>query len=576
MIHFFLMSAFAATSASNTESKSSTSLAVDGLLQTAWVGDMENAWYELKLSSSTEIKTLSIWPGNLENGNRSYKQYARPKLIHIEVDGTPVGKSVRLLDEVQRLDVELNTSGRNIRIVVEEIFDGIVYPSSLAIAEVAINFSDSPQNPRVENWANSKTGLKTKENFDTQLNTAFANCVEAEFGDKEAFTLLGNAAADGAPYYQDKVQGLVSEGYRIQALPSDPLAIKALNQLKNPNAIPYLELAMLRAQGTQQRQLKSDMEYMVAFSELKGGRNRNVKFWGEEGWALGEIRSFDEPIPLEINRLGEIYVADIGNNRIQLFNEEGRAIRYWGGNEPGITNEWFVKGQPWYVSGAEPGRKSNQFVNPVDVVLLPEKEADGFATLEANGRVQLFDSEGRGLISWTASPSYDPEPKLGGTAYLAYLPKHDYICTILQDEGICFNRDAEELTRWEIKDGTPNAVEVLPNDKILMAFGDEIVSYAFDGFRERTIIDENILGPGFESLDMTLDENNKLWVFTDRGDAFKFKRPGKLEYKIDATDKPVQFPRIAVIEDILYISTYNHIEVVDLRQRKIDLEDAQK
>ena len=190
--------------------------------------------------------------------------------------------------------------------------------------------------------------------------------------------------------------------------------------------------------------------------------------------------------------------------------------------------------------------------------------------------MQLFDSEGRTLISWTASPTYAPEGGLGGTAYIAYLPKKDYICTILQDEGICFNRDAEELNRWPIPDGTPNAVEVLKNDKILMAFGDKIVAYTFDGFRDRVIIDSKVLGDGFESLDMTVDEENKLWILTDRGDAFKFKRPGKVDFKINAIDRAVRYPRIAVIEDVLYITSDDRIEVVDIRQRKIDLEDAAK
>ena len=188
----------------------------------------------------------------------------------------------------------------------------------------------------------------------------------------------------------------------------------------------------------------------------------------------------------------------------------------------------------------------------------------------------MFDSEYRPLISWTAAPTYAPEGGLGGTAYLVYLPRKDYLCTILQDEGICFNRDAEEITRWEIPDGTPNSVEALHNDKILMAFGDKVVSYSFDGFRERIVIDSKVLGEGFESLDMTIDQDNKLWILTDRGDAFKFKRIGKVDYKIHAIDRNIRYPRIAVIDDILYITSDNEIEVVDIRQRKLDLEELEK
>ncbi len=580
MIPYLLMaSAFAGTSASSFKKDAPTSLAVDGQLQTAWMEDASGhgtaEQYTLNLHTSMEIKSLSIWPGNLSNGSRSFKQYARPKLIRVLVDGEQVGEPIRLTDTMRRFDVDVDTKGRKIEIVVDEVFEGLVY-SDMAIAEIAVNFPDQTQSKRMQQWIDSKDGQRRTDKFIEELNVAYNSCKTAEFGDKESFEKIGQAAADGSPLYQQKVKAYVPDGFRIQALPSDPTAQKALRKLQNPNGVPYLELAALRSWGKEQRLIQADAEYLLAYGDLIGGPNRNVRFWGESGWSVGELQSFGEPLPLEVNRFGDIYIADTGNNRIQLFNPDGRSIRQWGNPKAGITNAWYSQNRPYYASGAEPGRKSGQFTNPVDVTLLPEKEVDGFATLEANGRVQLFDSEGRALISWTATPSYAPEGGLGGTAYIAHLPKRDYICTILQDEGICFNRDAEELHRWEIPDGTPNAVEVLPNDKILMAFGDTVVAYTFDGFRDRVIMDSKVLGEGFESLDMTLDENNKLWILTDRGMAYKFKRPGKVDFSIHAIDRAIRYPRITVIEDIMYISSDDQIEMVDIRQRKIDLEDAAK
>ncbi len=577
--HILMASALAGTSATSTKKDAPTSFAVDGQLQTSWMEDASghgaNETFTLSLHKTMEIKTLSIWPGNLSNGSRSFKQYARPKLVRVLVDGKETGEPVRLTDNMRRFDIDVNTTGRKVEIVVDEVFEGMVY-SDMAIAEIAINFPDKEEGKRMEQWIASKDGTRRTEQFVEELNVAYNNCKTADFGDKESFDKIGQAAADGSPLYQQKVKAYVPDGFRIQSLPSDPVAQKALRKLKDPNGVPYLELAALRSFGKEQRLIQADAEYLLAYGDLIGGPNRNVAFWGEAGWSVGELQSFGEPLPLEVNRFGEIYVADIGNNRIQLYNDDGHSIRQWGGAKPAVTNAWYSRNRAYYASGAEPGRKAGQFTNPVDVTLIPEKEVDGFATLDANGRVQLFDAEGRVLISWTATPSYAPEGGLGGTAYIGYLPKRDLICTILQDEGVCFNRDAEELHRWEIEDGTPNAVEVLPNDKILMAFGDKIVAYTFDGFRDRVIMDAKVLGDGFESLDMTLDENNKLWILTDRGTAFKFKRPGKVEFSIQAIDRAIRYPRIAVIEDILYITSDDQIEVVDIRQRKIDLEDAQK
>lgn len=570
--------AFASTNASSAKKDAPASAAVDGLLQTSWMEDEAGYGagesFTLKLSKTTDIKTISIWPGNLSNGSRSFRQYARPKLIRVLVDGEEVRDPIRLLDKPQRLDVNIGKTGRTIQIVVDEVFEGVVY-TEMAIAEVAINFTDQEENKRLEKWRDSKEGTRQHDKFVEQMNEYYQKCKEAEFGDKDSFAAIGDAASDGAPYLRHKVLAYVPEGYRIQALPPDETAQKALRKLKNPNAIPFLERAALRSYGKKQAIIQSDVEYFQAYSDLIGGPSRNVKFWGEKGWGKGAIQSFGEPIPIEINRFGELYLADTGNNRIQLYNEEGRVTRMWGNKEPGITNQWFVKGKPWYVSGADTGKKAGQFINPVDITLIPHKEGDGFATLDANGRVQVFDMEGRPLISWTATPSYYPEPRLGGTAYLTYLPKREIICTILQDEGICFNLDAEELSRWEIPDGTPNAVEVIKNDKILMAFGDKVVRYAHDGFRDRVIMDKELLGLGYESLDMTIDEKGKLWLLTDRGDIFKFKRPGKVDYKLLAIERPIKYPRIAVMEEMLYISTDERIEVIDLRQRKLDLEQAE-
>ena len=109
-----------------------------------------------------------------------------------------------------------------------------------------------------------------------------------------------------------------------------------------------------------------------------------------------------------------------------------------------------------------------------------------------------------------------------------------------------------------------------------MAFGDKIISYAFDGFRKKVLFDEAIIGKGFESIDISLDEKGKLWLLTDEGVLFKFKKPGKIEYQLQVVDHPLRNPRFAVIEDFVYISSDSRIETIDVRQRLIDLEDEAK
>ena len=228
------------------------------------------------------------------------------------------------------------------------------------------------------------------------------------------------------------------------------------------------------------------------------------------------------------------------------------------------------------MSGSKPGQKGKLLTNPIDVELIPGKNEFGFAVLDASGKITLYDETKTPIRSWKVEHSYPAEAKLGGTGYLAYIKKKKVLCAIIQDHGACYNKEAEKLHEWEIKDGTPTAVEVMKNGKLLMAFNDQVISYSPDGFRHRVLIDKKVLGEGFEYLDMTYDENNRLWIVTDKGEAFEFYRPTKLKDKIQLTNYPLRFPRIAVQDEIIYLLTEDKIKQFDVKQMRIDREEAEK
>ena len=89
-----IATAFAGTSASSSKNDAPTIMAVDGQLQTSWMEDTsghgKDATFTLYLHKTIEIKSISIWPGNLTNGSRSFKQYPRPKLVRILVNGEQI------------------------------------------------------------------------------------------------------------------------------------------------------------------------------------------------------------------------------------------------------------------------------------------------------------------------------------------------------------------------------------------------------------------------------------------------------------------------------------------------------
>ena len=329
-------------------------------------------------------------------------------------------------------------------------------------------------------------------------------------------------------------------------------------------------MAALRADAEEQALLAQTVEVFYAYQELIGGPSRNVGYWGEPGWSLGQLNGKGEPVTLEVDRYGNVYAADVGNSRVQMFNEDGKPMRQWG-PDADITDRWFGGTTRWYVSGAKPGDGPGEFENVIDVEIIPGKDADGFAAMDARGKVAVFDSEGRPQISWTVETARKADSGLGGTAYLEWSARKGQLISIIEDQVVTYTLDSEEVGRYGLEDGTPNAVEVAKNGRLLLVYGDEITEVnPDDGFNYGTIISDDILGEGFEDVDLTLDEEGRLWVLTDTGWVFKFKKPGKLDFKLRVFERPLQHPRIAVREGILYMCSDERIERVDILQAQLD------
>ncbi len=560
------------------DGKHTADLAFDGLMASGWAeGEMgygEHAWLELDLGASTDLDNVSIWPGNLANGAKSFKEYSRPRLVRVLVDGKPIGEPIRFQDEMQRKDIPVDVQGRVIRIEVDEVFEGLVYPD-LYIAEMAANFTDGErarQVEKVEAWRTGKEGIRLQEEYEKKVLAAF-DAHFANSDDMESMAFLVSAAGDGPEFLRKRVTSLVPIGYRAAAMAPDQKAIEAIRKLKDPNGIPGLEMAALRALGKEQREFRDVIDYFYAYAELKGGGRRSIDAWGERGWEVGALQSFGEPLAIEANLYGEVYVADTGNNRIQMFNPDGLSVKQWGA-KPDVTNAWFGKKRKWYVGGSMASEASGEFTNPVDVELIPGKEADGFATLDARGRVQVYDESGRPSIGWTVRLEHEIEDKVGGDGYLAYLPKKDQLVVIIGKDAVVYGLDSAEVARWKVEDGVPNGCQVGNDGRLYLVFGDKVNSYNPKGYRYQTVIDQKILGIGYEDVDVTVDDKGQMWVLTDTGWVFAFKKPGKLLWKVQVSTVPFERPRFAVVQGMAYITDRDRIVAADALQQHIDETEA--
>ncbi len=63
------------------------------------------------------------------------------------------------------------------------------------------------------------------------------------------------------------------------------------------------------------------------------GDGKFIKWWGGKGTGPGE---FNVPPSITIDSKGRVYVVDRSNNRIQIFDENGKFV-----------NQWTIFGTPW-------------------------------------------------------------------------------------------------------------------------------------------------------------------------------------------------------------------------------------
>jgi hypothetical protein len=554
-------------------SRHTAAMAFDGRLSTAWAegedGDGDGSWIELRLDRTAEVESISFWPGKLSAGVRSLREYGRPHTVTVSLtapDGTVIEEQVRVLDPAiegpLRVDANLKGRASKVRLTMDKTYSGGIY-NQMYIAEVAVNFTRGPQPDAVAKthaWLESDAGKAAVEREKKVIVALYDNIKAAEFGDRNSLLQIMERAADGSDYMRRRASQNVPMGYRVSAIPPEPTAIEALLKIKDANAIPALEQAMLRSVGKAKRKLESQVNYFYAYQDLIGGGSLNIPAWGQSGWETGSLQAFGEPLGMQLDGFGGIYVADIGNNRVQRFNFQGISDATWGGSEPEITEKWFGGSRPWYVSGGAAADTPGRFISPVDMAVYPGKFEDIILTLDALGRVHRLDSEGGASLIAAVAAEGTIGAGVGGEGFIeAYKNK---FAVVYGNECFIYSLEGEELGQFAIEDGVPTGSVDLPGNKIGLIFGGELIMYSLDGFRHGTLLGDTVPA-GFESWDVSRDADGKLWALTDHGWAIKYKKPGKVDYSVQYISRSVDVPRFDVYDDILFVTYEDSLHRID-------------
>ena len=102
----------------------------------------------------------------------------------------------------------------------------------------------------------------------------------------------------------------------------------------------------------------------------------HVKFlskWGIRGSGNGEFRW---PQSLSIDNADNVYVAECSNDRIQVFDRQGKFLRKWG----------------------REGTGNGEFIRPQDLAV--DDDGNVYVSDRDNNRIQVFDSQGKFLHKW--------------------------------------------------------------------------------------------------------------------------------------------------------------------------------
>lgn len=117
-----------------------------------------------------------------------------------------------------------------------------------------------------------------------------------------------------------------------------------------------------------------------------------IKAWGKTGWAPGEFHTLHA---LAIDSRGRVFVGDRGNNRIQIFDQEGKSL----------TTPWTQFGKP-----------SGIFFDSKDQIYVADSESDDVQNPGWEEGIRIGDAKSGWINTFILYPWGDPRETAGNGA----------------------------------------------------------------------------------------------------------------------------------------------------------------
>lgn len=186
-----------------------------------------------------------------------------------------------------------------------------------------------------------------------------------------------------------------------------------------------------------------------------------VTSWGSYGSADGQIQ---DALNLSVSKDGNVYVADLSNQRVDQFSSSGQFVRKWDVSGPwGIavapSGDLFVctdynvhqfsdQGIPVRTWGGQ-GGGAGQFLHIQDIAV--DEEGGVYTADYVNHRIQRFDSTGVFLNQWPLEGTGSGSPKGITAGPDGYIYVADAGNSTIQK----FTKTGTFVTAWMLPYGTP-------------------------------------------------------------------------------------------------------------------------
>ena len=269
----------------------------------------------------------------------------------------------------------------------------------------------------------------------------------------------------------------------------------------------------------------------------------------------GALAGRGEPLALAVSPESRVYVCDVGNNRVQRFDEMGRVDRVAGG-DIGLSDVFLGAEVPYYVTGSTPGEAPGRFVQPLAIVVFTVSEGERVAVVDAARNLQLLDGDLRPVRSWKV----DTEAPVGGGIGIAgpsLMVHKDTLYCVWGRDLIAYGLDG--TVRATVTLSRAIRVATLYRGKMIAhAGGTPLLRYGLDGFDYGPFVH---LDPAWlmEDLDLSAGPDGFLYVHTDLGKLIKINRRGKVKAVTETLGKPMPNARIAVGPSAVYVSFQDRI-----------------